>query len=120
MANIFHRYIEGLRFLGMGKYKRPLGARKYRDYNENTLEMALQRIREGMSSREAESQFNIPRRTLLNKLNQRHTGEVGRPTTLNEVEERHLADVLIVCAEFGSPMRELDLRMLVKNYLESD
>lgn len=102
----------------MGKYKRKLEARRYRDYGDDTLQTALQEMRSGMSSRTAECRFKIPRRTLLNKLQNRHSADVGRPKCLSEIEERHLVDVLIASAEFGSPMRKLDLRMLVKNYLD--
>uniref|UniRef100_A0A1Y1KZ51 DDE-1 domain-containing protein n=2 Tax=Photinus pyralis TaxID=7054 RepID=A0A1Y1KZ51_PHOPY len=101
----------------MGKYKRRLGARKYMDYEASALERALQAMKEGMSSRRAETLYNIPRRTLLNKMKHIHTGDVGRPS-LSQAEERSLVDVLIASAEFGSPMTELDLRMLVRNYLD--
>lgn len=102
----------------MGKYKRKPGSRRYRDYDENTLCSALQCMKWGMSSRRAQEIFKIPRKTLLNKSKNKHSGDVGRPKCLSMIEERHLVDVLIASAEFGSPMTEFELRMLVKNYLE--
>lgn len=102
----------------MGKYKRKLGSRRYKDYDENVVSMALQSMRDGMSSRRAEEVYKVPRKTLLNKLKGNHSGDIGRPKCLTNIEERHLVDVLIASAEFGSPMTEFDLRMLVKNYLE--
>lgn len=102
----------------MGKHKRILGSRKYRDYEDATLEEALAAMRRGMSSREAEGQFQIPRRTLLNKLKHKHNQPVGHPTALSIIEERHLVDVIKASAEYGSPMTPLEVRMLVKNYLD--
>lgn len=71
-----------------------------------------------MSSRQAETIYRIPRRTLLNKVKNKHSGSVRHPTMLTEVEERCLVDVVIASAEFGAPMTDLDVRMLVKNNLD--
>lgn len=79
----------------MGKYKRRLGARRYRDYDEETLENAIRALGNGRSSRQAETIYKIPRRTLLNKVKNKHSGSVGHPTMLTEVEERCLVDVVI-------------------------
>lgn len=105
-------------FLVMGKHRRKLGARRYADYEENTLEAALAAMRRGLSSRMAEEQFKIPRRTLLYKLKHQHDEPVGHPTALSVVEERHLVDVIKASAEYGSPMSKFEVRMLVKNYLD--
>lgn len=101
----------------MGKHKRKLGARRYRDYDEEILENAFAAMSNGMSSRRAEQLFKIPRRTILNKVKFKHTGAVGHPSALTAVEERHLVDVIKASAEYGSPMTCLEVRMLVKNYL---
>lgn len=56
-----------------------------------------------MSSKEAEGHFNIPCKTVLNNVKGKH----------------HFMDVLITCAEFGSPITIIEIRMLIKNYLNS-
>lgn len=78
-------------FTVMGRvHKRKLGSRRYADYTKETLQAAVQAVRRGMSSRAAEERFGIPRRTILNKVKNRHLGKIGRPNALSEVEERHL------------------------------
>lgn len=56
-----------------------------------------------ISSYDAENQFGIPRRTILNKCKDSHDKSVGRPTKLSEEEEIHIAKVIEVAAEFGCP-----------------
>ena len=69
------------------KYHRKLGARKYKDYPEETLQTAITTCKNGMSSRTAEKKFKIPRRTLLSKLNSVHMKKVGHPKALQKDEE---------------------------------
>lgn len=52
-------------------------------------------------------------------MHRKYQKNVGAPTTLTDIEERHLVDVLIAAAKFGSPLTSLDLKMLVKRYLQS-
>lgn len=100
--------------------RKKLGARSYQCYTQAALEQALNAMNNGtMSSREAERHFNVPRRTLLNKRNKKHSGRIGHPLALTEIEERHLVDVVIASAEYGSPLTTLEIRMLVKQYLDS-
>lgn len=100
--------------------RRKLGARHYKNYTEETLLQAVNAVKTGaMSSREAENQFNIPRKTILNKVKEKHCEKVGHPTALTNIEERHFVDVLIACAEYGSPLTMIEMRMLIKNYLDS-
>ncbi|CAG5047276.1 unnamed protein product [Parnassius apollo] len=70
-----------------------------------------------ISSYEAEKQFGIPRRTILNKSKNIHIKPFGRPTELSAEEEAHIADVVNLSAEFGCPLTILDLRIVVYNYL---
>ena len=100
------------------KYKRSIGTRRYRDYTEETLQNALRRIREGgISLTRASEIFNIPRRSLFNKLQGLHQGTVGAPIALDLAEERHFVDLLIACADYGFPLTVLDLRVIVRDYL---
>ncbi|KAJ8970652.1 hypothetical protein NQ314_001090 [Rhamnusium bicolor] len=74
-------------------------------------------IRRGISANAASKLFKIPRRTLDNKVIGRHTLKYGAPTVSSEIDERRLVDVLIACAEYGSPLTMLDLRMTVRDFL---
>ena len=92
------------------KYRRKLGARKYKDYSEETLLTAITACKNGMSSRTAEKKFKIPRRTLLNKLNSVHMKKVGHPTALQKDKEEAIVRHLLVCSEWGMPLSSMDVR----------
>lgn len=73
-----------------------MGARRYKNYTEATLLQAVNAVKTGaMSSREAEHQFNIPRKTILNKVKEKHGENVGHPTALTDIEKRHIVDVVV-------------------------
>ncbi|CAG9760587.1 unnamed protein product [Ceutorhynchus assimilis] len=94
----------------MGRiYKKRVGSRPYKNYNDESLERAMQLVRNGSSYREAAAKFGIPWKTLWNKIKAKHTNSVGIPTLLTELEERHFVDVLLTAAEFGSPLTAFDL-----------
>ncbi|XP_052740496.1 uncharacterized protein LOC128199899 [Bicyclus anynana] len=73
-----------------------------------------------MSSYEAEKAFGIPRRTLLDKLNNKHPKSPGCPTKLSNKEEDDTVKVLIAAADYGSPLTLLDLKIVVYRYLEGN
>ncbi|XP_049876484.1 uncharacterized protein LOC126374068 [Pectinophora gossypiella] len=98
--------------------RRKPGARSYADYSAEMLEVAANLVRDKViSSYEAEKQFGIPRRTIVNKSQNLHSKPFGRPTELSTEEEKHIAKVVDVSAEFGCPLTLLDLRIVVHNYL---
>lgn len=103
------------------KSRRRVGARPYKNYSEEMLDLAVQYIKEKkMSSREAERQFGIPRRTLLNKQKENHPKNVGKPTLLSEEEEENIVKVIVAAADFGCPLTKLDLRLVVHDYLKKN
>ena len=60
-------------------YKRIPGSRHYADYSSDKLNECLTDIRNGiMSRRKAELHFNIPHRTIINKLKDHHPNKPGR------------------------------------------
>lgn len=98
--------------------RRAPGARSYADYSQEMLEVAADLVRnKSISSYEAEKQFGIPRRTIVNKSKNIHNKPFGRPTELSTEEEAHIADVVNFSAEFGCPLTLLDLRIVVYNYI---
>lgn len=101
-------------------YKKALGSRRYKNYTEETLDAAVRAVKfRGLSTHAAAEVFNIPQRTIYNKVKNRHPQNVGTPTVLSLAEERHFVDLLVAAAEYGSPLTMLDLRVIVKNYLNS-
>ena len=49
-------------------YTRKIGARSYKNYSTETLKLCLGLIKNGTLSQRAAKQFNIPRKTTINKL----------------------------------------------------
>lgn len=101
-------------------YKRTAGSRRYCDYNRETLEQCLAAIRnKEMSQRKAAEVFNIPRRTLINKLKLSDDiiSRPGFPQIFTDDEEADFVRCIIQLSEFGFPVTPLELRMVVKSYL---
>lgn len=100
------------------KSRRQLGSRSYKNYSKEILQIAVESVQnKTISSRDAEKQFGIPRRTILNKINKQHCKTVGTPTKLKEEEEKKLVKVLIASANYGHPLTKLELRIVVHDYL---
>ena len=104
----------------MRKYKRVIGSKKkkYGDYTEDALKNALDAIHGGMSIREASSEFNIPKSTIHRKFKGLQMKPIGRPPGLSPEEEKSFVHHLIAVAEWGFPFSNLDLRLMVKAYLD--
>lgn len=103
------------------KSRRKLGSRSYKNYTSEMLQLAVESVANStITTREAEKQFGIPRRTIVNRLKNRHSKPVGKPTRLSEEEENKLINVVIASADYGSPLTKLDLRILVHNYLKKN
>ena len=93
-------------------------AKRYGDYTQDTINNVIVAIHEGMSVREASSSFNIPKSTLHCKVEGIQIKPIGHPPSLPPEEERSFAKHLIVVAEWGFPFPNLDLRLIVKAYLD--
>lgn len=101
------------------KSRRRLGARQYKNYSTEMLELAIDLVmKKQLSAREAERQFAIPKQTIINKVNNCHAKSVGCPTRLSANEEAKVIKVLISAGEFGCPLTKLDLRLVVFDYLK--
>lgn len=101
------------------KYNRKLGSRRYADYTPETLQTCLDAIRRGqISHRNAEKKYNIPRRTILNKLKERHSTNPGKQPIFTSDKEHSLVDCLITLGNYGFPiLNSRELRHIIKNYL---
>lgn len=107
---------------GMGKYKRKIGSRRYEDYTLEILQECLEKVRnKEMLVVRASKTYNIPKRTLFLKLKNQETSmkRCGRPTFFNFAEEEMLKEHLLFLAEFGVPITQDELKMCVKESLES-
>nr|XP_049693406.1 uncharacterized protein LOC126053967 [Helicoverpa armigera] len=98
--------------------RRKPGSRRYKDYEDNLLNVAVELVKnKNLTSYQAEKQFGIPRRTIVNKVKMLHMKKIGCPIRLSEEEESKIANALILCGEYGCPLTRLELRMIVHRYL---
>ncbi|XP_045766027.1 uncharacterized protein LOC123867805 [Maniola jurtina] len=109
----------------MANKKEKVSKRKKRPYtakhSETMINLAVEALKKKtMSSYDAEKAFGIPRRTLLDKLHNKHPKRPGCPTRLTDQEEDETIKVLIAAADYGSPLTLLDLRIVVYRYLEGN
>lgn len=99
-------------------YKPKPGAKTYKKVDEKTLEMAKRAIASGLSYRKAGEKFGIPKTVLNRHIKNPDTKKQGGQVVLSEVVEKRLVERLITCANWGYPMDTLDLRMIVKSFLD--
>ncbi|CAK1601668.1 unnamed protein product [Parnassius mnemosyne] len=97
--------------------RRVLGAKPYRNYSEDTLKAAMAAVDTGMTLREAEEKFKIPRATLNRKHRRLQLNKVGRPKVFSEALEEVFVQSIITAAAWGYPLSGLDLSLLVKSHL---
>lgn len=101
-------------------YKRKPASRKYADYTSEQLNECLERIRNGdITHRQGESQYNIPRKTIYNKLKGKQQKSPGKPQVFSCEEELSFVNCIKKCAEFGFPLDSFEVRMIAKSYLDS-
>lgn len=105
----------------VSKYKRPAGARRYKDYSEETLVKCLKSVREdGTSIKTAALVFNIPERTIYSKLKTDvdNVQSPGHPNVFSAAEENSIMQHLLLLSEFDLPITQHDLMICVGNYLK--
>jgi len=92
-------------------HKRPPGARKYTSYDDETIKEAVIAIKsKKMSLRMAHCVYKIPTGTLSHKVNLKHNGKVGHPTTFSANEEAAFVSHMKTVALWGFPFDTLTTR----------
>ena len=86
------------------KHIRKQGARNYKNYTDKKLDDCIRAIKSGaLSQRNAAKIYNIPRSTIINKLNNKHTNPVGRPPVLTLEEENVILERVQLLCDYGFP-----------------
>ncbi|KAG5881207.1 hypothetical protein JTB14_026648 [Gonioctena quinquepunctata] len=99
-------------------YQKKFGPRGKKNYNEKFLQRAVTMVKQKkMSTRAAAEQFAIPYSTINDHYHGRHLLKYGRPSALDENEEKMLAEGLQLCAKWGSPLKPIDIKHIVRQYL---
>ena len=103
----------------MRTYKRKRGARPYlTGYAVEQMEAAIRAVRSGNSFWKAAKDFGVPRSTLFRKFSEQNKKKHGGQTYLSESFEEAIVEVLKQLGEWKVPLTCMELRLLVKNYLD--
>jgi transposase-like protein len=107
---------------GRPKKKKDRKSRKgnYRTkYNQEAMRQAVQAVADKrMTMTEASKHYQVPKTTLHDRLHERVSERVGRPTVLSPEEEQIIVERLVLMGEWGYPLTCRDLRQLIKSYLD--
>ena len=87
-------------------------------YEHQDMEDALAAVMGGMPVKQAARQFHVPRTTLQGRAKGNHGEKLGGPTILSPDEEKEIALRLVTFGDWGFPLTTLDLRNMVKAYLD--
>lgn len=104
--------------------RKKIGGRPYRPYTDELLSKVLQEIdSKKISQREAQKRYGINRNSLALRLKARSgspttsSRKPGRQTILSREEEEMISAHVITQASYGFPIGKLELRLIVKSYL---
>lgn len=98
-----------------------MGARPYKTYTDENLKAALTLVSSGeMSFGDISAMYNISKSTLSRKYNKKNMKNVGHPSILTKVDEEALVSGLIAASKWAFPLTALDIRLIVKSFLDSN
>lgn len=92
--------------------------RAYHCFADQMLERAVEAVQNGMSYRKAEQKFGVPKSSIQRKVKNVQQNPYGRPAVLNDEQEKQLSECLALAAEWGFPLTQLDVRCVVKRFLD--
>lgn len=99
-------------------YRRPVGARKYKDFSDEQLASAVKAVKDdGLSLRKAAEQYGISRCALTAAVKGK-PNKVGRPCILSPLEENQLVECVTLAGKWGFPLTSFDIRLIVKGFLD--
>ena len=105
-------------------YKPDPRGKTYNKYDEEQRNRAIADIKDGLSYKLASKKHEIPVGVLHRWFQKKCNGKTvevkkqGGQTVLSLQEESLLVDKLLILAEWGYPLTTLDLRLVVKDYLD--
>ena len=95
----------------------PKGNVRYRQYNPKNIAVALNDVRSGGSVKEVAKMHKIPISTLRDKLKGAHPMSHGGQPVFTADEELTMESNLLICADYGMPLCNMDIKLFVKGYL---
>lgn len=101
------------------KYVKTIGARTYRNYSSENVQKAVVAVKTGrLSIRQASIQFGVSYGTIFNRKNGLHTLKNGGQAMLSEAEEKDLTETIQIAGEWGFPLTQIAIQMLVSDYMD--
>lgn len=104
----------------MGRiYKPKVGSRAYKNFSDENIEKALEKImNENWSINKASKAFKISYGTLYNKYKGMHIRTHGGQTVFTKQEEDTIVRSVVTCSDWGFPLCIEDLQMITKSFLD--
>ena len=100
-------------------YHPVVGPTRRHKYTDANMQRAVDAVASGTSQRDAARMFGVPRATLIDRIKNRHQRISGGQPVFSDEEECVIAKNVATLGDWGFPVDMLDLRLLVKNYLEA-
>lgn len=99
-------------------YKPDPRGKTYKKYDESLIQQAVEEYRKSkVSLKIVAEKYNIDK-SVLYRHSTRTMRKQGGQTIFSEEEEKNMIKYINVCAEWGYPLDSVDLRYLVKSYLD--
>lgn len=107
--------------LDMGRIYNVEGkSRNYCYYSESSIQKALSEVRRNkLSLRKASEKYNVPKSTLRNHLKSQTVKKYGRPTARSIEDEKYIVEALLLCSEWGFPLKILDTKLIVQSFFKA-
>jgi transposase len=81
------------------------------------LRKALIAVKHGMSLRNAEKKYGVPKSTLERAKNEKQRKKAGGQCAISKEMEEVMVKKNLVCASWGYPLDTLEIRLFVKSVL---
>ena len=87
---------------------------KKKNYDPDTMAQAVQAAREAVNKSAVAREFGVPRQTLVDKVNGKHSEIVGKPRLLGKSEEESLKNYILYCSSIGLHVTNQILRCQIQ------
>ena len=87
------------------------------EWTKETMESAVNAVKDGMTVRKASIVFGISKTTLQSHVNNDDIGNVGKPSVLEWQEELLLVTLIVFMSDIGFGLCKLQIIEIVKYYL---